>query len=108
MGFSAHSSVTGSVFSGCAASSSKGTSRGVPTRPPIDNFQPAEEMLGFGKCSRTKNNSFGVNHSSRSEKSKLLTSGSCARRAEAKAEANNVRRDGRSRPPSPGHFEGHL
>ena len=42
-----------------------------------------DETGGLGKCSRTKNNSAGVVHSSRRERSKLLTSASCALSAEA-------------------------
>src|SRR5882757_5930003 len=97
--------VVGSVLLACAASSLKPTSKEDATAPLTDSFHPADERVGAGKCSRTKNKSTGVVPSSRSERSKLLTSGFCARRLKASVEASNLRRVS---PPSPGHFESHL
>src|SRR5438874_8114001 len=113
MGFSPHSSVTGSVLLGWVARSSNGISRGVETAPPSDSFHPAEETDGAGKCSRTKNNSNGVFPSSRREKSKLLVSAfsggfCCAARPRANTEANNMRRVSAGCPPSPSHLKSHL
>src|SRR5262245_55115857 len=109
-GFSAHSSVAAKTLRGSRETSWKAILRGVRTEPVIESTQPAEEVFGTGKWSRTKNSSLGTAPSSSRDKSKLLISPPRALtfRRPAKADTTKVRRASRRRPPSPEHFECHL